>query len=154
MRETIGTFNQSINTCKSCKFLFTKSRSSAGAGVWAGVGGWGLARGAVGWSVGTLCWLRLRSRGRRGWRRRTGGRLRRWCAGSCLTSTLALGWWACGSLVGMRSPRLAVLLVLDLLEVLLAGPHLGILQLLHVKGLAVSEQLLTLVFQLWRHRNI
>lgn len=48
----------------------------------------------------------------------------------------------------MGGPRLAVLLVLDLLEVLLAGPHLGVLELLHVEGLAVGQQLLPLVFQL------
>lgn len=41
-----------------------------------------------------------------------------------------------------------MLLVLDLLEVLLTGPHLGVLELLHVERLTVSEQLLTLVLQL------
>lgn len=48
----------------------------------------------------------------------------------------------------MGAPPLAVLLVLDLLEVLLTGPHLGVLQLLHVEGLSVGQQLLTLVLQL------
>lgn len=48
----------------------------------------------------------------------------------------------------MRSPALALLLVLDLLEVLLAGPHLSVLELLHVERLTVSQQLLTLVLQL------
>lgn len=47
----------------------------------------------------------------------------------------------------MRGPGLAVLLVLDLLEVLLAGPHLSVFKLLHVEGLTVSQQLLTLVLQ-------
>lgn len=53
----------------------------------------------------------------------------------------------------MRAPGLAVLLVLDLLEVLLAGPHLGVFQLLHVEGLTVSQQLLTLVLQLHTQRH-
>lgn len=50
----------------------------------------------------------------------------------------------------MRSPALALLLVLDLLEVLLAGPHLSVFELLHVERLTVSQQLLTLVLQLHR----
>lgn len=54
----------------------------------------------------------------------------------------------------MRGARLAMLLVLDLLEVLLAGPHLGVLELLHVEGLAVGEQLLPLVFQLPTHARM
>lgn len=48
----------------------------------------------------------------------------------------------------MRTAGLALLLVLDLLEVLLAGPHLRVLELLHVEGLTVSQQLLALVLQL------
>lgn len=48
----------------------------------------------------------------------------------------------------MRTPGLALLLVLDLLEVLLAGPHLSVLELLHVERLTVSQQLLALVLQL------
>lgn len=63
-------------------------------------------------------------------------------------SALTLGRWACGGLVGMRTPALALLLVLDLLEVLLAGPHLRVLELLHVERLPVSQQLLALVLQL------
>lgn len=100
-------------------------RSSAGAG--AGVGSWSLAWGAGGRGVSlTLRWLGLRSRGRGGWGRRARGRLRRWCAGSWLSCGRALSWGARGGLVGMRAPGLAVLLVLDLLEVLLAGPHLSV----------------------------
>lgn len=49
---------------------------------------------------------------------------------------------------GMRTPGLAVLLMLDLLEVLLASSHFGVLELLHVEGLTVSEKLLSLVLQL------
>lgn len=63
-----------------------------------------------------------------------------------MRSALELG--ARGGLVGVRTRSLAVLLVLDLLEVLLTGPHLGVLELLHVERLAVSQQLLTLVLQL------
>lgn len=126
--------------------LTMEYRSSAGAG--AGVGSWGRAWGAWGRSVSTLRWLGLRSRGRGGRRCGTGGRLRRWCAGSLLTWGQALGRRGGGGLVGMRAPGLAVLLVLNLLEVLLAGPHLRVFQLLHVEGLAVSQQLLTLVLQL------
>lgn len=59
-----------------------------------------------------------------------------------------LGWRARGGLVGVRTHSLAVLLVLDLLEVLLTGPHLSVLELLHVERLTVSQQLLTLVLQL------
>lgn len=77
--------------------------------------------------MSTLRWLGVRSRGRRGWRRGAGGRLWRWCAGSWLGHVLALGWWGRAGLVGMRAPGLAVLLVLNLLEVLLAGPHLSVL---------------------------
>lgn len=54
----------------------------------------------------------------------------------------------------MRGPRLAVLLVLDLLEVLLARTHLCVLQLLHVEGLTVSQQLLPLVLQLQANTSI
>lgn len=60
----------------------------------------------------------------------------------------ALGGWARGGLVGVGTHSLAVLLVLDLLEVLLPGPHLRVLELLHVERLTVSQQLLTLVLQL------
>ena len=45
------------------------------------------------------------------------------------------GWWL-------------LLLLVHLLEVLLPGPHLCILQLLHVEGLPVGQELLPLVFQL------
>lgn len=120
-------------------------RSSAGAGV----GSWGLAWRAGGRGVSlTLRWLGLRSRGRGGRRCGAGGRLRRWCAGSWLSRSRPLRWWAGDGLIGMRTPRLAVLLVLDLLEVLLAGSHLSVFQLLHVEGLTVSQQLLTLILQL------
>lgn len=53
----------------------------------------------------------------------------------------------------MGASGLAVLLVLNLLEVLLAGPHLGIFQLFHVEGLTVGQQLLTLVLQLKTHKK-
>lgn len=46
------------------------------------------------------------------------------------------GWW------------LLLLLLVHLLEVLLPGSHLCILQLLHVEGLSVGQELLPLIFQL------
>lgn len=45
------------------------------------------------------------------------------------------GWW------------LLLLLLVHLLEVLLPGSHLCILQLLHVEGLSVGQELLPLIFQ-------
>lgn len=48
----------------------------------------------------------------------------------------------------MGSAGLAVLLVLDLLEVLLSSPHLSVFELLHVEGLTVGQQLLPLILQL------
>lgn len=45
------------------------------------------------------------------------------------------GWW------------LLLLLLVHLLEVLLPGPHLCILQLFHVEGLSVGQELLPLIFQ-------
>lgn len=50
------------------------------------------------------------------------------------------GWW------------LLLLLLVHLLKVLLPGPHLGILQLLHVEGLSVGQELLPLILQL-RHQG-
>jgi hypothetical protein len=41
-----------------------------------------------------------------------------------------------------------LLLLVHLLEVLLPGPHLRILQLLHVEGLSVGQELLPLILQL------
>lgn len=52
-----------------------------------------------------------------------------------------------GGVAAVGSPALTVLLVLNLLEVLLSRSHLGVLQLLHVEGLAVGEELLPLVLQ-------
>ncbi len=53
--------------------------------------------------------------------------------------------WSNARLIG----RLVVMvLVLDLLEVLLSGSHLCILQLLHMKRLTISEKLLPLILQL------
>lgn len=46
------------------------------------------------------------------------------------------GWWW------------LLLLLVHLLEVLLPGPHLCVLQLLHVEGLSVGQELLPLVLQL------
>lgn len=116
------------------------------------MGGRSWTRGAVGRSVRSLGWLGLWSRGGGGGSRgrRTGSGLRGRRAGSRLSGALARRGrgGTRGSLAGVRGARLAVLLVLDLLEVLLAGPHLGVLELLHVEGLAVGEQLLPLVFQL------
>lgn len=45
------------------------------------------------------------------------------------------GWWW------------LLLLLVHLLEVLLPGPHLCVLQLLHVEGLSVGQELLPLVLQ-------
>lgn len=44
--------------------------------------------------------------------------------------------------------RRLLLLLVHLLEVLLPGPHLRILQLLHVEGLSVGQELLPLILQL------
>ena len=44
--------------------------------------------------------------------------------------------------------RWLLLLLVHLLEVLLPGPHLCVLQLLHVEGLSVGQELLPLVLQL------
>lgn len=115
------------------------------------MGGGGWAWGAVGRSVCALGRLGLRRRGNGGGGRgrRTGSGLRGRRAGSRLSGALARRRGGDrGSLAGVGGARLAVLLVLDLLEVLLTGPHLSVLELLHVEGLAVGEQLLTLVFQL------
>ena len=46
------------------------------------------------------------------------------------------GWWW------------LLLLLVHLLEVLLPGPHLCVLQLLHVEGLSVGQELLPLILQL------
>ena len=54
---------------------------------------------------------------------------------------------------GGQRGGLLLLLLLQVLEVLLAGAHLGVLQLLHMEGLAVGQQLLPLVFQLERGRG-
>lgn len=41
-----------------------------------------------------------------------------------------------------------LLLLVHLLKVLLPGPHLRVLQLLHVEGLSVGQELLPLILQL------
>lgn len=47
-----------------------------------------------------------------------------------------------------QSWLLLLLLLLHVLEVLLPGPHLCVLQLLHVEGLSVGQELLPLILQL------
>lgn len=126
-------FSQSVFPCitlplqwlhrrKRSNELTMEYRCSAGAGV----GSLGLAWRAGGRGVTALGGLGLRSWGRGGWRSRAGGWLWCWCAGSLLTTSQALWWWTWGSLVWMRAPSLAVLLVLNLLKVLLSGPHLSV----------------------------
>lgn len=44
--------------------------------------------------------------------------------------------------------RRLLLLLVHLLEVLLPGPHLRVLELLHVEGLSVGQELLPLILQL------
>lgn len=58
-----------------------------------------------------------------------------------------LGAWGQGGR-WRRLLLLLLLLLVHLLEVLLPGPHLRVLQLLHVEGLPVGQELLPLVLQL------
>ena len=142
-----------VERCQDSEAVLTmKYRCGAGAGA----GSRGLAWGTWGRGVSTLRRLGLWSWGRRRWGCGAGGRLRCWCAGSLLTCCHGLRLHAWGRLAGMRAPGLALLLVLNLLEVLLASSHLSVLQLLHVERLAVGEELLPLVLQLHTqtHRNM
>lgn len=116
--------------------------------VGAGVSSWGLTRGTRWRGVSAWWWLGLGSWGWSGWWCWAGGWLWRWCAGSLLICGQGLRCRGRGGLSGVRAPCLAMLLVLNLLEVLLASPHLSVFQLLHVEGLTVSQQLLPLVLQL------
>ncbi|KAK0150393.1 Myosin light polypeptide 6 [Merluccius polli] len=86
-------------------------------------------------------------RDRSGQRGRAGDRRRRGCTGGRLSTGHG---WSLGAGRGgcLGASGLVMLLMLDLLEVLLTCPHLRILQLLHVEGLAVGQQLLPLVLQL------
>lgn len=64
---------------------------------------------------------------------------RGWPSSTCRWDRLGAwgqGWWW------------LLLLLVHLLEVLLPGSHLRILQLLHVKGLSVGQELLPLILQL------
>lgn len=79
-----------------------------------------------------------RSRGHRGWShsQAVDGR---WPSSACRWDRLGAwgqGWWW------------LLLLLVHLLEVLLPGPHLCVLQLLHVEGLSVGQELLPLILQL------
>lgn len=79
-----------------------------------------------------------RGRGHRG-RSHSQAMDRGWPSSACRWDRLGAwgqGWWW------------LLLLLVHLLEVLLPSPHLRILQLLHVEGLPVSQELLPLILQL------
>lgn len=122
-----------------------------GHGPRAGMAAWGVSGGAGGVGVSSQRGVSLRA-GRRGGRGRwAGGGRRRWCGagrGGGGLLLLCRGGGGSGGRVGaVGGPALAVLLVLDLLEVLLPRSHLGVLQLLHVEGLTVGQELLPLILQ-------
>lgn len=75
---------------------------------------------------------------------------RGWSHGQAVDSGWPSGAWRRDRLGawGQGRRRRRRLLLVHLLEVLLPGPHLRVLQLLHVEGLSVGQQLLPLVLQL------